>query len=299
MHDIQAKLTNNYDRILGDLDLSSLPPIKVRGWHSLNAFETARAGTSGTHEPSSFFTDDGGTPVIGLLYTPEMDLAEVLHQFTHIATLQVNPDLQSASRWLWESVALYQARQFFPPTQLSCVSLSDAPALGWLNVPANHETLRRVGYLLGDFLSNEYETNTLVALMQAPGDLQRILAVSESTFERNWHSFIANRYLSTGQIPSILSDIQISQEVAGNTFYFEDGRTLYLDRNHGVTIAQGDHVQTGIWTIEGRARVCWQVLNFDRFCTRFRMTGRQFWLDTLSDCQRYSLRRETGNAENY
>ncbi|MEX2327755.1 MAG: hypothetical protein WD558_08475 [Pseudomonadales bacterium] len=300
IRDIQVKLEENYDRILRDLGLSNLPRIKVVVWSNLMAFTNARTGAMGTHEPASYFIHPGDDRmIIGLMYTRGMDLAELLHQFTHIATLQVNPDLRSSSRWLWESLALYHARQFYPPSQLSCISLSDAPSLGWLNVPAHHETLRRVGYLLGDFLANEYETDTLIKLVRQPDKLQQVLKVSEEEFESDWHRFIANRYLSSGQIPSILSDLQINQEVAGNTFYFEDGRTLYLRGDHGVTIAEGDHVQTGVWTIEGQTRLCWQVLNFDKFCTRFRMTGNQFWLDTLSDCQRYSLRREIGNAENY
>lgn len=300
--EVQQALENNRSRILADLGLEDLPVVNVKLWGSVRDFGATLtdAAPAEAGRVLAYFVMEGDIPTIRLLYDGSSATRAALHQFTHIASLSINPDFANNPRWLWEAVALFEAKQFFPPSQLSCVTLSDVPSLGQLDAPVTNPTIiHRLGYLLAEFIVTKFGQEALAELIRAEGDTKAVLGIDAIDFERDWHRFVTNGYLSDGRIPPILNTEQVMKEVAGNTFYLEDGRSFYFAPNRDLYMEMGDVVQTGRWFTEGGTKVCWQILNFDAFCSSFRMSSNRFWLDTVADCNRYSLRRAQGNAEGY
>jgi hypothetical protein len=303
MVEIQQVLEDNYRRVLQDLDIDSLPRVRVRVWGNQRDFNTAldKKMNDSIESVMGYIVDEGDMNTIRLLYDGNQVGRRALHEFAHIASLAINESFANNPRWLWESFALYEAGQFQHPTQLSCITLSDVPSISVLDSPADVSTVvYQVGYLMGEFIVKKLGKDVLIQLISRNGNIESVLSMSDETFEREWHQFISDRYfVGSNRIPPILSEEQIYREVAGNTFYFEDGKKLYFARNHSITMELGSLLQSGRWYVRGGADVCWRVLNFKEFCTVFRRTNGMYWLDTPADCGRYSLRRVEGNPEKY
>lgn len=55
------------------------------------------------------------------------------HEFCHAVSLYVNPGFANNPRWLWESVALYENREFVDPRSLDYLVRGTPPTLQQLN----------------------------------------------------------------------------------------------------------------------------------------------------------------------
>lgn len=297
MNSVRAALLAHYPVILDDLGVDSLPPIQVHVWKDRQEFYAQLDGDSAAHveRAMGYMVDEGGSISIRLL-DDGGDLARrAVHELTHIATLQLNPEIADQARWLWEAVALFQSNEFYPPTQISCITLSSIPSLSSLN---EDSAIYRVGYLLGEFIIERYGKAGLRSLVDRGGDTKQALDEPATAFERAWHNHVVSRYLEN-RLPPILSAAQIRQQIVGNTFYLADGRNLYFSPNRTVYMEMGNLQQSGRWYVRDGIRMCWRILNFEEFCASFRMRGDKFWLDTPSDCSRYALRRSKGDSEAY
>ena len=298
---VKEALESGYAMNLALQKVPSLPQTRITLWSSVREFADAiedarREGATLTIDPYGYVRQLEDELSIGLLVSDDDAPANAVHQFAHLISTARNPVIATESPWLFESVALYAAKQFRSPAQMSCVTLSDVPNLTSLNEPDNRIILDRVGYLIGEFIVAEFGGDALAKLIDANADL-KVLGTTRPLFERSWHRYMSNRYLINNRIPSILSSARINQEIVGNTFYLEDGRYLYLSNDHSVLMKFGEGEQTGYWAIKGGTNVCWKILNFEEFCAVFRMTDNRFFLDTPTDCNRYALRREMGQKK--
>ena len=75
----------------------------------------------------------------------------IVHEFAHCASLRVNPSIANNPRWLWESVALYEAGQIRDPRTLPYLTGHRPPALADLNRIEN-TAIYEVGGLIGEFI---------------------------------------------------------------------------------------------------------------------------------------------------
>lgn len=298
IQDVQMALKGDHDRILQALGVPALRPIQIHIWSTSTLFLN-QPGSDNIEvvEGAAGFTFDNHSHIsMHLLYDGNHLGARALHEFAHIAGTAFKADFRNNPRWLWEAVALYQAGQFRPPGQLSCITLSSTPELSELNRPGSESTvIYSIGFLLAEFLVDEFGAEGLLALINENGDTQAVLGLSGMDFMRRWHHWLSLRYLQQNPVPPILSNAQISREVAGYKFFMPDGRSVDFRQDRTLYLRIGDMVQTGHWYVTGGTNVCWQILNFEAYCANFRMTNNRFFLDTPIDCNRYPLRRAKGN----
>jgi hypothetical protein len=284
-------LDSHRQRIMDDLGVTALPAFSIRLWEHAADYRQALDATTGTAiaDAYGFIVRDQHGSTINVLDIGDETPRRVLHQFVHLVSLTANGSLAHNPEWLWESLALYGAGQFYPLQQQSCITLSEAPTLGALSAG---NQIHRTGYLLADFILSQFDPDAVRALLASNGDVSRSLQMTTEAFEAAWHRYVLKQYAGSGGIPPILASDQLLNEVIGNTFFLEDGRSLYFDRDHSIRLQMDSRVQTGVWGIRGGTNVCWQILNLEEFCAVFRLHQGQYWLDTVADCGRYALRRE-------
>lgn len=117
----------------------------------------------------------------------------VVHEFSHCVTLTLEPRSGNRPRWLWETVALYEARQFVDPSRLPYLAGGQPPSLNDLSSFENTR-IYDVGYVIGEFIVARWGQSALRALIRAFGDTQAALGISQTDFERDWYAAVRLRY---------------------------------------------------------------------------------------------------------
>ena len=111
-------------------------------------------------------------------------------------SLNVNPDFGNNPRWLWESVALYEAGEFRDPSQIDYLRARDYPTIEELNSGFNtSRNIYDVGFLLTEYILETWGRSELIDLIHSAGDIPGVLGVSESDFELGWYSHIERQHL--------------------------------------------------------------------------------------------------------
>jgi hypothetical protein len=118
----------------------------------------------------------------------------VVHEYTHLVTLALNPSFNNNPRWLWEAVATYESGR--PPvpkiSDLKCFSTSSYPTIDSLEKhPFN---IYKVGYFLTDFIVSKWGQEELIKLVESNGDIKLTLNTSVKDFERMWISFLQKKH---------------------------------------------------------------------------------------------------------
>lgn len=189
--DSVKNILNKYTpQVLDKYKVDNMPPVTVKIWQNRTDFEAAYGEDA--EYVQGYVVQDlwevrffNGLPDLGF---------GVLHEFTHLVTLAVNPTFNNNPRWLWEATAIYESKR--PPvpeiSDLKCITNSSAPTLSSLSEhPFN---IYRVGFFLVDFIETTWGQDTLTVLVKFNGDTQRVLGISEHDFEQRWLIFLNNNY---------------------------------------------------------------------------------------------------------
>jgi hypothetical protein len=133
----------------------------------------------------------------------------IVHEFAHCVSLRLNPSFGNNPRWLWESVALFEAMQYDDsrtrPYVMTGAPLSLAQLSGFDNT-----IVYGVGAWLGLFIADTRGWDTYRALIRGNGDLGRVLDTTESVFLTEWTAFVRThlqntaRGLSKGDIADVV-----------------------------------------------------------------------------------------------
>jgi hypothetical protein len=129
----------------------------------------------------------GNTPYTSMLSC-------IVHEFAHCVTLHVNGTLANRPRWLWESVALYESRQFVDPKGLVYLRNGSQPSLDDLN-DINDTRIYDVGYTIMEYVVNTWGVEAIGRLILLNGDLVNGLQLSPEEFQKSWFAYVANKYL--------------------------------------------------------------------------------------------------------
>jgi len=190
MRGIEETVDANYRRIIKNFKVNDMPVVTVRVWQDRDEFEQAYGDDAKFVQgyvaqdlwEARFFN---GRPEIGL---------GVVHEYTHLVTLALNPTFNNNPRWLWEATAIYESGR--PPvpeiSNLKCFSANSYPTIESLEQhPFN---IYKVGYFLTDFIVSEWGQEKLVELVKSNGDIELTLKITIKEFERMWISFLHNKY---------------------------------------------------------------------------------------------------------
>lgn len=198
MHEIADSVENNYQRILSDLMTDSVAKTIVHFYRSHEELANA----------VRYIVPNLPVWAVGLstakdtihMLAPkhpeqnyEFMLVVLIHEFTHCVTLNINPGFANNPRWLWESIALYEARQFIHPNQLPYMVNHNPPTLSQLN-NFNNTQIYEVGYLLSEYIVLNWDRQHLKDMILSNGNTQQTLGLTYSQFQFNWFEFVKNRY---------------------------------------------------------------------------------------------------------
>lgn len=195
------RLEVEYSRILSDLGVPSHPTVSVRVWHDATSYYNELTRYFGTrYQATGYIT---GPVELRLLDGSNLNI-NVVHEFIHAVSLDVNARFGNNPRWFWETVALYENGEFVDPRMLDYVRRGDFPTLQQLNVDVNGGTqIYQLGYVLGEFIVTRYGRAAFVRLIETNADLQAVLGLTTAEFEAAWQSYVRQTYLSVQSVSPV------------------------------------------------------------------------------------------------
>ncbi len=198
MPEISDTLENNYSRILGDLLTDSIAHTVVHFYSSYQELADAVRHIV-PNLPAWAIGLSTAKDTIHMIapkhpqHQYEYMLVVLIHEFAHCVTLNINPNFANNPRWLWESVALFEAGQFVHPNQLTYMVEHNPPTLAQLN-NFNNTQIYEVGYLLSEYIVVNWGFQKLKDLVINIGNIQLVLGITIAEFQTNWFNFVRNRY---------------------------------------------------------------------------------------------------------
>lgn len=165
-----------------------MPRLTIRLWaanRSGDWFSTMGSSLGTVYQGATGYL--WGEGEMRLLFNPESP-TEVVHEYAHLVSMQVNPTIPNNPRWLWEAIATYEAGQLdhpgsWPPGALSFPGF---PALNQFNSALPY----RWGYLISEAVIQRWGDGGYLALMEANGRVQETLGISESEFGTYLEGFV-------------------------------------------------------------------------------------------------------------
>lgn len=200
-------LESNYLRVMQDLNVSEMPLVTVHIYANYKSLYTAQEDLLGRSYGGSggfvYWVPDR-EPEIHAIYDERFEgnrqhTTSLLHEFAHLVSTAVNPSISNNPRWLWETIALYEARQY-PNNlaQIDYIAAGDYPSFPDLNRGLNASEIPRpiyhVGYVIGEYIVANWGQEGLISLLNSNGNTTESLGVPESDFERGWQMFLEENY---------------------------------------------------------------------------------------------------------
>lgn len=120
-------------------------------------------------------------------------IRNIKHEFAHCVSLKINPTINNNPRWLWESVALYEANLPWDPHMLPYLVSQKPPSLKELNEMGNPH-IYEVGYFIAQFIKETYGAGKLISIIKNNGNLKDALNLEAEEFTKQWFAFVKGKY---------------------------------------------------------------------------------------------------------
>ena len=281
---VSRALEANYDRILSDLGVGSLPATTVKIWSDRAAFKQEFENGGGRGGVADGYVNTESME-LRLLDGPEV-ASVAIHEFAHRVTLAVNPTIAANPFWLWESVALFEDGSGPPDTrELSCISAEGGPSLAELNQYPGSTKVFRMGYLLAEFIIERWGRGVLISLIRNNGRIEETLGITEKTFEESWLEHVLARYEFSSPGPAMIQE-ELIADFSGNTLSNKAINQSVFMAQDG-TLSYGSHgaVQfTGRWSATEENEICLELGGVTRCSRWYRSNQETYLLASNSDC---------------
>ncbi len=190
---LAGRLENDYDRILADFGLRELPKTTVRVYPDKQSFRRGINFPSGPEEllATAFGRDDFRmTSPNSVGAEDSMLLVKMItHEFTHCVHLNITYSPNNP-RWLWESVANFEAGWFVDPKEIDAVRNKAIPPLSKLN-----GLEYQIGYVIVEAMKELWGFEKVVQLIKKRGDVRSVFKLSPQDFENKVYGHIYSKYL--------------------------------------------------------------------------------------------------------
>jgi hypothetical protein len=196
---IASAVEREYTRILDDLRATAMPAVTVTLYADHAALEAAVRPIVGTipsfasglvTSSTAIHMMSPSAPGWGPLDRMQSNL---VHEFAHGVSLHLNPRIANNPRWLWESVAIYEARQSVDLRSVSYMAALDPPSFESM-ASVDNTRIYDVGYSIAEFIVSRWGQAALTQLVAANGDTASALGVPLADFQRQWFAFVRQRY---------------------------------------------------------------------------------------------------------
>lgn len=194
-----AAVEAQHARILGDLGLGQVSTITVTLYPDRDSFRAAVVPLVGDVPSfaSGLITGPSQihilSPNVASQWSYSGGVQNIVHEFAHCVSLHLNPAIANNPRWLWETVALYEAGQVVDPSTLAYMRAHQPPTLSELN-RIEDTRIYEVGGSIGEFVVETAGRDALRDLVTTSGDVQGVLGVDETGFVSRWFEYARRRY---------------------------------------------------------------------------------------------------------
>ena len=202
VEDTAARIEAEYARIVGDLQPPRMSRVAVFLYPDFASMQNAVRGTAGTLPAFARGLVTGASsihvlsPSLASVWPYADGVRAIVHEFAHCVSLQVNATIANSPRWLWETVAIFEAGEFVNPRSVTWLSNGQPPPIARLNSFDNTD-IYSVGYVLGEFIVSRWGRDGLVMLIRTNGNTAAVTGMSESDFLQEWYAFVRARYLAS------------------------------------------------------------------------------------------------------
>jgi hypothetical protein len=191
---IAGYLEKDYDRILRDFALTSIPVTTVRIYPTGESFHR---GINFPNAPPNILATAFGKDDFRMI-SPRLvnstDRAElprhVVHEFTHCVHLNISYSPNNP-RWLWEGVAMYESGWFVDPKTIDVIRNKQYPAFAALNNGLEYE----LGYVIIEAIKEIWGFDVVVELIKNKGDVSAVLKIDQKEFEKRVYQYVSERYV--------------------------------------------------------------------------------------------------------
>jgi hypothetical protein len=191
MDSVEQKLEEHYDTLMNRLQPGPLPKIIIAIWTDKEAFDKAQ---NYRHPGATGYVN--GKEEVRVLHVGRNTGIIAVHELVHVITLFMSPNFGNNPRWLWEAVAVYEAKQFISPSSLPYMVSGDYPTLTILsNEQGTTQRIYQVGYTISEFIVKKWGYEGLRSLIKANGDIKKTFGIDNSSFEQQWYGFVKTTYL--------------------------------------------------------------------------------------------------------
>ncbi len=196
--DIADSLEHNYPRIIESLQSEPLPMVNIHFYTSVSSLQE---GVKSIEPNLPSFAIGLATSVSEIHMIspnhPNQDyqtmIRNTIHEFAHCVSLNINENIANNPRWLWEVVAIYQAKQTYNPHQLQYLVNQEPPALDELNKFTN-TYIYEVGYFIAEYIVASKGEAALHELIKNNGDIEATLGLNDTEFTEQWFTHVKREY---------------------------------------------------------------------------------------------------------
>jgi hypothetical protein len=194
-----ARLEREHARVVGDLGVTDMPRVQVTFYTDHKALEAATRPVAGVVPAWAYGLVTAEDRIHAMSpnqpgWGPyDRRMSDLVHEFAHAVTLHVNPRFANRPRWLWESVAIYEAGQKVDPRTLPYMTERRPPSFAELG-SVDDKRVYDVGYTIAEFIVGRWGAEGLRALIRNNGDTAAALGVSQAEFETQWFAYVRKTY---------------------------------------------------------------------------------------------------------
>ena len=120
-------------------------------------------------------------------------IRNTIHEFAHCVSMKINPNIANNPRWLWETVADYEANLPWDPKMLQYLVEQKPPALNELNKMSN-TLIYEVGHFIGQYIEATKGAGGFKSLISNNGNLRDTFNMSDEEFTKAWFDFVKRNY---------------------------------------------------------------------------------------------------------
>lgn len=199
--DTASRVEAEYARIVGDLQPPPLSRVTVFLYPDFAAMQNAVRGAAGTLPAFARGLVTGAasihvlSPSLASVWPYADGVRAIVHEFAHCVSLQLNSTIANSPRWLWETVAIFEAGEFVDPRSVTWLS-NGPPTMARLN-GFDSTDIYSVGYVLGEFIVSRWGRDALVMLIRTNGNTAAVTGMNESEFLQSWYDFVRARYFAS------------------------------------------------------------------------------------------------------
>jgi hypothetical protein len=178
--EIGDSLLANRVRVQNHLRVTVMPQVTISLWsreHSDDFYAEMRNRIGQVYPGATGYTPTSTEMCV--LWDQSMVKGSI-HEFSHLVSLALKPNIGNNPRWLWEAVAQYESRTYDPP---STWSAADRTFPGFVQLNQYNSTLPyRWGYFIICLVLERWGQDAYINLIRSNGNTTSALGISEEEF---------------------------------------------------------------------------------------------------------------------